>query len=172
MPYQRDPVSELFDGSARQLLARAYAQPGRWVGTRLPAPEARHVARFAAMGIDIRGPDRPSAEGGRGLNTRTRWARGFVRALYYQHKWWSDGAGGFRDHKRVSGRRAGGIEVAVGRWRIRTGVIPAGRTVQVRYHPGARAAIRAARAEPARARIFTERGEPGQRWSNPDRRDW
>lgn len=172
MPYQRDPVSQLWDDAARQLLARAYARPGQWQSTRMTAPTARHIAQAAAWGIDLTAPDRPSSVGGNGLNARTRWGRAFVRALFYQHKWWSDGGLGFRERKRTESRHAGAIEVAVGRWRPRTGRIPAGRTVQVVYHPGARAANRAARAEAPRNRIYDDRGQPGARWSDPERRDW
>jgi hypothetical protein len=172
VPYERDPVSTLFDDAARSLLARAYAAPGRWVSTRLAGPEARHVAWASGRGINLLAPDRPSAAGGRGLNARSRWARGFVRAVFYQHKFWSDGTGGWRERKRMTARHSGAVEVSVGRWRIRTGRIPAGREVRVRYHPGARAANQAARAEPPRDRIYDNQGEPGARWSDPQRRDW
>lgn len=172
MPLQRDPISVLLDTDARNLLVRAYHSPGQWQSTRLtpPGPGARAVA--AAHGISLTAPDNPSVPGGNGLNARSRWGRAFVRALFYQHKWWSDGALGFRERKRTTARHAGAIEVAVGRWRPRTGRIPAGRNVQVIYRPGARAANRAARAEAPRNRIYDDQGQPGARWSSPDRRDW
>src|SRR5215469_6661767 len=99
----RDPVSELFDDGARAFLGRAYAGPGAWHPTRLQDPEPRHVRAFASAGIDVAGPDDASVPGRPGLHARSRWARGFVRAVYHQHKWHSGrGPGDWR-----AGRRAG-----------------------------------------------------------------
>lgn len=169
MPAKRDPVSEWFDAGARDLLARAYAHPGAWAATRLANPEPRHLARAAAMGIGLLGKDDVPAGG---LNARTRWARGFVRALYYQHKWFSDGETGFRDQKRTEPRHSSALEVEVGRAVRKLGVIPAGRAVRIRVQAGGRAANRAARAEPRSKRIYTDDRKAGARWADPARRDW
>lgn len=155
MPARRDPVSEWFDQGATDLLARAYARPGEWAATRLLDPEPRHLARAAALGLDLLGRDDVPAGG---LNARTRWARGFVRALYYQHK-----------HAQGT---ATAIEVEVGFVKRRLGVIPAGRAVRVRVRPGGRAANRAARSEPKSRRIYTDDRKAGARWADPARRDW
>lgn len=115
MAHKRDPVSELFDGGARRLLARAYAKPGQWAGTRVADPAARHLAWLARLGIDPGGPDPARALPGRGLNAGDRWTRGFVRALYYQHKWFSGKpGGGWRSERRTVARDASALEVEVG----------------------------------------------------------
>lgn len=163
----RDPVSELFDPGARALLARAYAAKGRWAGTRLADPGPRHLAWAARVGINVGGPD-PAAGG----EARSRWARGFVRSLYYQHKWWSDGDGGFRRTRRIEPRHAGALEVEVGRRVPVLGVIPAGRAVRVRIRPGGQAALRAVKRLPDSARIYSDSGAPAGRWADPNRRDW
>ena len=171
--YQRDPVSELFDTSARRLLDRAYAHPGQWAATRLANPSLRHLAWLAAHGINPYAPDRPSAQGGRGLNARTTWARGFIRAVYHQHKWYSGApGGGWRDERRTTPRQAGALQVEVGRAVPVRGIIPAGRAVRIRLRPGGQAARKAVRKLPDSARIFTDRGEAAARWSDPDLRDW
>jgi len=113
--------------------------------------------------------DDKSGEGS--LNARTRWARGFVRALYYQHRWYSGdpGTGGWRRVRRAAPRSAGGIEVQVGRalqgGRQAGTVLGPGRAVRVKYHPsGTQAAVRASTA-PA----YTI--DPGAQ-SDVRRRDW
>ncbi|HVH79719.1 MAG TPA: hypothetical protein VM782_10040, partial [Stellaceae bacterium] len=100
MPFSRDPVSQLFDAGARQLLERAYAARGGWVGTRLADPTPRHRAVLALLGINPDAPD-DAAAAGRGLDAKSRWGRGFVRALYYQHKLWAASGGGWRRSRRT-----------------------------------------------------------------------
>ena len=172
MAYKRDPVSVMFDRGARRLLSRAYARPGQWVGTRVAIPDARTARHLASLGIQWAGPDRPSAHGGRGLDARTRWVRGFVRALYYQHKNYS-GGGGWRDSKRAVPRHSGAIEIQVGRAMAAAAGAPAGRAVRVRFHTaGGQAAKDAAQRRSDSARIYTDDGAPGARWSDPALRDW
>jgi len=165
--FTRDPVSELLTSGARALLGRAYAAPGRWVYTRLADPSPEHRAHFAALGIDVDGPDNAPRRGGRGLEAHTRWARGFVRALYYQHLWYSrPGGRGWRTAKAATERRAGALQVTVGAHRPALGVIPAGRMVGVILHPGGRPARNAAAAAPA---AYTGNGPAA---AQPSRRDW
>jgi len=170
--YDRDPVSELLDGGARRLLERAYANPGRWVSTRLADPDPGHIAYFAALGIDVTGPDNAPVRSHRSLNAHTRWARGFVRAIYYQHLWYSQiGGRGWRAQRRTVERRAGALKVDVGRHMPELGVIPAGRIVRAILYPGGQAAQRAADRAPGR--IFTAAGEPdGAAAADATRRDW
>ena len=114
MPSARDPVSAGFDAAARRVLSRAYAQPGTWVAVWLPDPTVRERTRYAAAGVtsDLTGPDNgglASAGAAGGLDCKTRWARGFVRALNYQHKWYSparksSGWGDRRTAPRSTGR--------------------------------------------------------------------
>lgn len=168
----RDPVSLLMDAPARRLLARAYKARGGWVGTRLADPSPRHLAYLEGLGIHPYGKDRPSAVAGHGLDARTRWARGFVRAVYYQHKWWSDGRGGFRRSKRTEPRHTGAIEVEIGRHLPAAGVIPAGRAVRIRIRRGGSVARRAVQRMPESERIFTDDGRLAARWSDRALRDW
>jgi len=144
--YTRDPVSQLFTRGARRLLDRAYAAPGSWQSTVLQNPSGRHAAWAVARGIDVTGPD--DVRGGRAV---TRWARGFTRALYHQHKWYSGAAGGgWRDeaHRRTAYRASGALVVQV------RGAVPGGRVVRVKYARGGEA------KEKAVARV-----PPGERWA-------
>lgn len=167
--FSRDPVSELLDHGARLLLERAYATPGRWVSTRLTDPGAEHVRYFAGLGIDVNGPDRA----GRKLDTHTRWARGFVRSIYYQHLWFSElGGHGWRNAKRTTARTAGALQIDVGRRVPELGVIPAGRVVSIILRPGGQAATRAVERIPDAGRIFTAAGAPGGAAATATRRDW
>ena len=154
MTYQRDPVSELFDAGARRLLSRAYARPGKWAGTLLANPAPRHLAWAARHRINLLGPD--TAPGGR---ARSRWGRGFTRALYYQHKWWSS-ADGWRDEKRTTARQSGALIVEVGARK------PGGRAVRVMLAPGGQAKARAVASMDA-SRRWAHNGaahaEPAQR---------
>lgn len=162
MPAERDPVSVLWDTAAAGLLARARSARGGWAATRIADPSPRQrAALMGAYGIDPDGPDRPSAVGGRrgGLNARTRWARGFVRAIHY-----------------INDTRHGGpglaLEVDVGAHKPALGVIPAGRAVRVRVRRGGQVAVRAVSRKPDSARIWTDEGVPAGRFSDPSRRDW
>lgn len=160
--YQRDPVSELFDDGARALLARAYARPGQWAGTRLADPSPRHRSWLSASGIDWAGRDRvPGGE------AKTRWARGFTRALYYQHKWYS-GRGGWRASRRTVARETGGLVVEVGNVVMARGVIPRGRAVRVKLERGGQAKAAAVARLPEGRRW----ADQGPRWADPERRDW
>ena len=167
MPFRRDPLSVLFDDGARQLLARAYAAPGQWAGTRLADPSPRHLA-YAAR-LDINPLARDGLPGGA---ARTRWVRAFVRALYYQHKWYG-GPGGLRASRRTTANPSKAIEVDVGRRVLALGVIPAGHAIRVRVLPGGQKALAAVQREGDGERIFDDEGDPsGGRWADPARRDW
>ncbi len=157
----RDPVSVLFDAGARRLLARAYAAPGQWVGTRVAAPTVAHIAHFAAMGINVLGTDQWG---------RDRWAAGFVRAVYYQHRWYY--AQGRFGSRRLVANNARGVQYELGRRLPVLGVIPAGRAVRIRTRPGGAAAERAVRRLPESARIWDDAGNPGGRFSSPADRDY
>ena len=168
MAFRRDPVSELFDTGARRLLARAYARPGQWAGTRLANPSPQHLAYLSSLGISPLSRDDKSGDGR--LNARTRWGRGFVRALYYQHKWWSDApsSGGWRDQRRTTPRSDLSLVVEVGRalpgGRQGGSLLRPGRAVRVKAVKGGRAHVRSS-ADTA----FTLDGR-GQ--SDPQARDW
>src|SRR5712691_4902670 len=90
MPHSRDPVSELLDRGARALLARAYSvRAGTWVMTRLADPSREHLDWAQDMGLDsLMGPDKPTTASGAHVQAHTRWGRAFMRALWYQHKWY------------------------------------------------------------------------------------
>lgn len=172
MGLNRDPVSELFDRGARELLERVYAErAGTWVMTRLADPTLEQRAWGLAMGIDVMGPDRPTTESGRNQTAHTRWGRAFTRALWHQHLWWANGRGGWRVHRRMV-RNPRPLEIEWGS-RVRTlGVIPAGRAVRVCQPTGGATARRAVQAKPPGQRIFTDDGRTGARWADPAKRDW
>lgn len=162
MLFERDPVSVLWDTAAARVLAETRALRGGWRGTRIADPTPRQRAMLMSMyGINPDGPDNPSSAGGRrgGLDAKTRWARGFVRALHYAN----------------DGRRGGpglALEIEVGARKPALGVIPAGRAVRVRVRRGASAALRAVQSEPDSRRIYDDYGNPARRWSDPELRDW
>lgn len=161
----RDPVSELFDAGARAQLGRAYADRGTWKETRLQPPEARHRAYLVSLGIDPDGPDDASIPGRPGLDARTRWARGYVRALYYQHVNYSTEAGGWRAARRPAPRPGRLIEVRVGGNVRALGLIPAGQLIAVRMRSAAEAAQLARKAHQAAS-------VPESRRSDSRLRDW
>jgi hypothetical protein len=144
MPPHRDPVSELFDPAARDLLARAYSQPGQWVATRCRAPSPAHVQWAQSIGIDLNGKDQWG---------RPRWEAGFVRAVYWQHK-----------HAGVSSRPI--------RYELGRALLGARRAVRIQSVQGGRAAMRAVQGTPARKRIYDDAGAPAARWADPAGRDW
>jgi len=126
------------------------------------------MAWAARRGIDLLGPDNATARGGTGLNARTRWGRGFVRAVYYQHRWYSGDpdTGGWRRDKRVSPRAADSLQVQIGR------LGPAGLAVRVRLAKGGSAAMGAVKRMPDSRRIYSDDGRPAARWADPSKRDW
>lgn len=137
---------------------RAYAEPGKRVTTRLADPEARHVAHFAGQGINVLGPDNASTVSGSHYDARSRWARGFIRSLYWLNANEFDGLP---------------LKVGVGRRLRRLGIIPAGREVTARvFLSSGRGARRAVAALPDSARIFEPDGNPGPRQADPEGRDW
>jgi hypothetical protein len=164
VPYERDPVSVLWDPAAAALLARARAARGEWQGTRVADPSDRQRAMLLAIGINPNRGDVPSAVGGKaragnGLNAKTRWVRGFTRAVWY-----------------ANDRRNGGpglaLELEVGRWKPAGVRVPSGYAVRLRVRRGGTAAIRAVEARQASGRIWTGDAVPGGRWSDPALRDW
>jgi hypothetical protein len=164
MAYQRDPVSILFDRAARQLLDRVYADPGEFVRTRLADPDDDQISYFRSLGIDVMAADRPPVNGTPRLDAHTRWSRGYVRALYYQHNWFSQiGGRGWRAQRRTVQRQAGSLQVDVDGHRPALGVIPGGRIVAARLMAGGLAADRAA--------AQAERGQ-GVVDADATRRDW
>jgi hypothetical protein len=156
MAAERDPVSVLFDRGARALLARAYATPGQWAGTSVAPPSPRHIAHFAGRGINVLGQDQWG---------RDRWAAGFVRALYYQHKWFYV-QGQLGHVRRMTPNDSRGLQYELGRMTLR------GRAVRIRVRPGGAAAMRAVKRLPDARRIYRDDGSPAARWADPAGRDW
>jgi len=145
-------VSVQFDGAAARLLRRAYRAPeGSWVGTYVRNPSPAWLVWGARRRVSLLGAD--TAPGGQ---ARTRWARAFIRSCYYLHKHGDD---------------PGPLQYRVGRVKINTGGVIAGRLVQVRLAPpgGAAAAVGAL---PDSARIYDDDGNPAGRWADPADRDW
>ena len=161
---QRDPVAESMDKAARQLLSRVYRARGGWAATRLADPSAAQLAWWLAHGINVLARD--SVPPG-GMRARSRWGRAFVRALWYQHQWYSGDpdTGGWRAQRRATRRRPG-IEIEISRHRQVLGVIPAGRPVRVRLADPAAAAKR------KRDEDEWAWADGGPRWADPEDRDW
>jgi len=174
MPAERDPVSELLDRGARELLVRAYSVPsGTWVMTRLADPSREHLDWAQDMGIDsLLGPDRATTISGERANAHTRWGRAFVRALYFNHRWYGDRAAkGMRSERRTVPYGTP-LQVEWGRRMPVREVIPAGRAVRIRTAAGGRTALRVVQAKPDSQRIYEDDGAPAGRWADPARRDW
>jgi hypothetical protein len=180
---RRDPVSEAFDGPARRLLDKAYASPRQWVSVWLPDPSIRQRTRFLQEGINVGGPD-PLPAGG-GTDAKTRWARGFVRAVYYQHKNYSPRTGSSSWARRSAPRATGGLRVEVGRHvpaspqfdpaHPERGGFPPRRRVRIQLAAGGKA------KDAAVTRLATKdrwaegpKGSrrAGPRWADPAYRDW
>lgn len=146
---------------------------GTWVMTRLADPSQEHLDWAQDIGLDnLLGPDRPTTANGQHVQAHTRWGRAFMRALWFQHKWYGDKAiGGFRSERRMVPYGIP-LQVEWGRRMPALGAIPAGRAVRVRIAVGGATALRAVRAKPDSARIFTDDGAIAGRWADPSRRDW
>jgi hypothetical protein len=165
---ERDPVSAQFDAAAAKLLARAARRPGTWAGTYVRNPSPQWVIWGRRNGIRLLGPD--NAPGGL---ARTRWCRGFVRSVYYLHKWHWYESGGYRpaDRRNVPNHSTG-IQFQVGTVRIGKGGAVLGRAVRIRFRTGGDDALEAVRKLPDSRRIYDDAGNPAGRWSSPAGRDW
>lgn len=176
MPAQRDPVSELLDAGARSLLQRAYDAPrGEWVSTRLADPSDRHRAWARSLyGIDLDGPDNAPTKSGKRQDAHTRWGRAFVRALYFNHKWYGYATPRreLRGTRRMSPNGAP-LQIEWGRRMPVRGIIPAGRAVRIRLaKQGGQTALRAVHAKRDIDRTWTDDGGQGGRFSQLAERDW
>jgi len=167
--YTPDPMSIPFEAPARQLLARAYARPGRFVTTPVwanPGPQAQAYAAAHGVTGDLLGPD-PVHDGSGGLNCRTRWARAFIRAVYREHK---------------HGRGYGAIHPEVGRYipaspqydpdNPSAGGFPPGRAIRIMYQPSNAKAREYMARQPDSAKAFDPNGYKAGRYSDPSKRDW
>lgn len=151
---------------AARLLRRAYKTPGSWVGTYVRNPGPAWLVWGARHRVNLLGAD--NAPGG---EARTRWCRAFVRSCFWLHKhhYWP-GRGLVLTEART-GTWPAPLEYRVGRVKINSGGVVAGRLVQVRLAPAAGAASAVA-ALPDSKRIYTGDGAPGGRFSDPADRDW
>lgn len=166
--YKRDPLSQAFDGTAERLLLRAYGKRGEWVSVRLKDPTIRERSTWLGRGINVDEADKGgTASGGKGLDAKTRWARGLVRSLYYLHK---------------NAGRGGALQVEVGRHIPASpqfdpqhpdrGGFPPSRQFRVRIATGGQVALRAVKRLPDSRRIYDDEGNAAARWADPARRDW
>jgi len=178
--FSRDPVSVTFDTSARRLLERAYSNRGEWVAVWLPDPTIRQRSRWIGEGINVDAPD-PLPAGG-GVNAHTRWARAFVRSVYYQHRQWSPRKIGGPWARRTTPRDAGGLRIQVGRHIVASpqfdpahperGGLPPRRRVRLQLAAGGRAKQAAVARLGNRDRIYTESGGQAARFAEVSYRDW
>jgi hypothetical protein len=146
-----DPVSVAWERDAGRFLARVYAGKGDWVTHLIFDPPPAHVKAWARHGIDVTAADPVPRR-----LAKTRWIRGYVRALYRLNK---------------EGRRRA-LEFQVGRRRPPAGALGWRTPVRMRTRPGGRAAAKAVAAKPLSQRIYGEDGQPGALWADPARRDW
>lgn len=169
--YSRDPVSVALDDQARRLLERAYASPGTWVAHRLFDPPPAVRQRYARWyGIDVAGPDNAATLSGRRDNMRSRWARGFARSLWWNHRnYYSRGELGSRRRTSPAGRP---LQVQAGRRLAAVGILPPSRWVRVRVLSGGQAKLRAVARLSDDDRIAYRDGPVGGRWNPPEERDW
>ena len=174
MAHARDPVSQLLDRGARRLLVMAYEQrAGTWVMSRLADPSDAHLRWGMSAGLEpLMGRDRAVTVSGRQANAHTRWGRGFVRALYFNHRWFGDKPARSMRAERRTVPYSLPLEVEWGRRLPALGVIPAGRAVRIRIAAGGATKLRVVKALPDSDRIFLDDGSTGDRWADPSRRDW
>lgn len=80
-----DPVSVEYEDAAARALARARARQGTWVTVNIGRASARRFIKFYRIGIDLLADDgnQPPVN---------RQVRGFIRALYREHKRYGSGA--------------------------------------------------------------------------------
>ena len=79
MPFRRDPVSVYYDRRASTALRAAVRRRGQWVTISVPQLSPRASVACLRAGINPYSDDGT----GRGIS---RAVRGFVRALYWQHR--------------------------------------------------------------------------------------
>ncbi len=165
---QRDPVSVQFDAAAERLIRRASARKGQWAGTYLRNPSPEWMLWGARNRINLLGPDTQP-----GAMARTRWCRGFIRSVYYQHKWfYYAGKGLDTDDRRVSPNSSSAIQFQVGTVRIDPSGLVIGRAVRIRFLEGGSKAMAAVKKLPDERRIYDDYGRPADRWADPAMRDW
>lgn len=159
-PYQRDPLSEWFDGAAADWLARAYRRPGKWEVTYLAPPTAHRRLIARQLGeTDLDKVDRWGEK---------RWTRAYKRAVYHNHKNY-----GYAESFRPGETRAAPAAATALKWETGKLVRKAGwptRRLELRIMivPGGDAATEAAAAVPAAKRYTADerfRSKPGP----PDR---
>lgn len=149
MPFTRDPVSLWWDKAAVRALEAARKARGEWAPIPIPDPTpGQRQSILARYGIDVL-----SADNRPGRAARTRWARAYVRAIYYHN------------------RGGAPVVVQVGQ-PIRFVGGRRGRAVRIRTRAGGDAAMRAVKAKPDSQRIYGNDGSPAGRWSDPATLDW
>lgn len=165
MPATRDPISTWFDGAARRLLVRAYANREQWVGIFVSPPSpGQRITAATEYGIwNLYERDRWG---------ETRWVRAYKRSVYWHLRYY-----GRADHIDFTSRRAAAghkepfaasleWETAPGRV-MRSGWPTRRWAVRVRLHPAGAAAVAAVEKLPARERWVST----GRASSELDR-DW
>jgi hypothetical protein len=164
MSDQRDPVSVWFDPAARQLLVRAYGQPGQWAAQYLAPPSRRARAELFLMGVDPFEVDRWG---------EIRWVRAFKRSVYYQLRVHGYASGFRAAEERMSPWPGKSLEWQTGRRVTKPGWPAARWAIRVRLHPTGASAHRAALAIPGRSRWIDPRtGEATGLQSTVDDRPW
>ena len=157
MPLSRDPVSVQFDQAAADLLRRAYARPGQWVGTYLAVPGPGWIAWAGSRGINLFGRDRWG---------EIRWVRAFKRSVYYVH----------RHYYRAGHLELGKPRVSLERTKVviwQTGRLTArGWAIRVRVDRGGAVAQRAVARLPERRRYIDDDGNATDMASTAADRDW
>lgn len=157
MPLTRDPVSVQFDQSAAELLRRAYAADGRWVGTYLQMPGPGWVAWGIRRGISLYARDRWG---------EVRWVRAFKRSIYYLHRHYYRSGQLDLSSPRVSLERTKVVIWQTGRLTAR------GYAIRIRVDRGGQIARRAVERKPEQARYIDDEGQATELASTAADRDW
>jgi hypothetical protein len=168
--YKRDPLSERFDGKARELVEKAYRVKGEWAGGYVPPPGPQARQWMASHGILF--PYERDRWG------EIRWIRAYKRSVFHLVAWYG-GVNGLRG-ERNTGAGGGGWHAPV-RVQWETGLLvskpewaAARWAVRIRIHSAGDATSRIGREKAAAAgdAWITADGHATFRQSTPDDRGY
>jgi hypothetical protein len=163
--YERDPLSEWFDRTAADWLARAYRNAGSWEGLYLAPPSAQRRAQAAAeLGIgNLMEKDRWGLD---------RWTRALKRAVHFQHKHYGYAAEFRFGEERASAQAATALRWDTGQLIRKAGWPQRRRQLDIMIVPAGWAANQAVRSEPADRQFTAPAGAALRSRPAPPDRPW